>query len=185
MNNKFMFKVVSFIFFLLVGAFGAFKAFAEIPPNETEKEYLTIKCVIAFLEKKKENTPQKTFERSGLKAAVSLYERRLSRLDKAQLGDLPKLDKRAEEIFSEKMGKISKISELRQLVINEEVSSHDNGEVVGSKILHTLREHSDWVNSAVFSPDGKYVATASSDKTAPVPAVPLSRAIYITISLTF
>ena len=34
--------------------------------------------------------------------------------------------------------------------------------------LHTLVGHTDWVNSAVFSPDGKLVVTASDDGTARV-----------------
>ena len=34
------------------------------------------------------------------------------------------------------------------------------------KQLHVLREHTDWVNSVAFSPDGKLVLTSSADNTA-------------------
>ncbi|MEH2460908.1 MAG: hypothetical protein V7K34_27080 [Nostoc sp.] len=33
------------------------------------------------------------------------------------------------------------------------------------KEITTLSEHRDWVNSVVFSPDGKTLASASADKT--------------------
>jgi WD40 repeat protein len=39
-------------------------------------------------------------------------------------------------------------------------------DVSNGKVLHTLRGHTDKVNEASFSPDGKYVVTASLDSTA-------------------
>ena len=36
----------------------------------------------------------------------------------------------------------------------------------GNKLIYTMEGHQDYVNSAIFSPDGKYIVTSSKDGTA-------------------
>ena len=47
-------------------------------------------------------------------------------------------------------------------------------DVASGEELQTLTGHGDWVNSAVFSPDGSQVVTASTDGTAKIWAIDTS-----------
>jgi WD40 repeat protein len=44
-------------------------------------------------------------------------------------------------------------------------TSIDNNTSIGNECIKTLIGHTDWVNSAEFSPDGKYIVSCSDDRT--------------------